>query len=114
MDSAIENNLLFFFTKLAIINQLKFFTMDGLLYTIIIGAVCGYIADVLMSDNGYGLILSIIIGVAGSFVGAWAFGELGISVGSGWISDIIKGASGAIIILFILGLIRGRGGRRRS
>ncbi len=88
--------------------------MDGLLYTIIIGAVCGYIGDVLMGDNGYGLVLSIIIGVAGSFVGAWAFNQLGIKVGSGWISDIIKGASGAIIILFILGLIRGRNSRGRS
>ena len=52
--------------------------MDGIIYTIIIGAVCGYIADVLMSDNGYGLLVSIIIGIAGSFVGTWAFGELGI------------------------------------
>jgi uncharacterized membrane protein YeaQ/YmgE (transglycosylase-associated protein family) len=80
--------------------------MDGILYTIIIGAVCGYIADVLMRDNGYGLIVSIIIGIAGSFVGSWLFGQLGISVGSGWISDIIRGASGAILILFIVGLFR--------
>lgn len=80
--------------------------MNGILYTIIIGAVCGYIADVLMRDNGYGLIVSIIIGIAGSFVGAWLFGQLGISVGSGWISDIIRGASGAILILFIVGLFR--------
>lgn len=86
---------------------------NGILYTIIIGAICGYIADVLMSDNGYGLVLSIIIGIAGSFVGAWAFGQLGISVGSGWISDIIRGASGAILILFILGLLKGTTGRRR-
>ncbi len=61
-----------------------------------------------MSKNGYGLILSIIIGIAGSFVGAWAFEQLGITVGSGWVSDIIRGASGAIIILFILGLFRKR------
>ena len=81
---------------------------SGILYTIIIGAICGYIADVLMSDNGYGLLLSIIIGIAGSFVGAWAFGQLGIKIGSGWVSDIIRGAFGAIIILFILGLFRGR------
>ncbi|MDP5093735.1 MAG: GlsB/YeaQ/YmgE family stress response membrane protein [Polaribacter sp.] len=87
--------------------------MDGIIYTIIIGAVCGYIADVLMSDNGYGLLVSIIIGIAGSFVGSWAFGELGIKVGSGVVSDIIRGASGAILILFILGLFK-RGTRRRS
>ena len=87
--------------------------MDGIIYTIIIGAVCGYIADVLMSDNGYGLLVSIIIGIAGSFVGSWAFGELGIKVGSGVVSDIIRSASGAILILFILGLFK-RGTRRRS
>ena len=33
----------------------------GLLYTIIIGAICGYIADVLMRDNGFGLIVNIIM-----------------------------------------------------
>lgn len=86
--------------------------MDNILYIIIIGAVCGYIADVLMSDNGYGLLISIIIGIAGSFVGTWAFGKLGISVGSGVFSDIIRGASGAIIILFILSLFK-RGTYRR-
>lgn len=83
-----------------------------ILYIIIIGAVCGYIADVLMSDNGYGLLISIIIGIAGSFVGTWAFGKLGISIGSGVFSDIIRGASGAIIILFILSLFK-RGTHRR-
>ena len=88
--------------------------MDGLLYTIIIGAICGYIADVLMSDNGYGLIISIIIGVAGSFVGTWVFNYFNISVGSGWISDIIKGAAGAILILFILGILKGGRNRSRS
>lgn len=84
-----------------------------ILYIIIIGAVCGYIADVLMSDNGYGLLISIIIGIAGSFVGTWAFGELGIKVGSGVVSDIIKGASGAIIILFVLSLFKRGTARRR-
>ena len=85
----------------------------GILYTIIIGAVCGYIADVLMSDNGYGLLISIVIGIAGSFVGGWAFDQLGISIGSGVVSDIIRGASGAIIILFVLGLFKRAGKRRR-
>lgn len=82
--------------------------MGGLLYTIIIGAICGYLADVVMRKYSYGLLLSIIVGIAGSFVGSWIFGQLGISIGSGWINDIITGASGAIIILFILGLVRGK------
>jgi uncharacterized membrane protein YeaQ/YmgE (transglycosylase-associated protein family) len=86
----------------------------GILYTIIIGAVCGYIADVLMRDNGFGLIINIIIGIVGSFVGTWLYGQLNvnISTGSAILNDIIVGASGAIIILFIVGILRG-GGRRR-
>ena len=86
----------------------------GILYTIIIGAICGYIADVLMRDNGFGLVVNIIIGIVGSFVGGWAFGQLGvnINVGNSILNDIIIGATGAIIILFIVGILRG-GGRRR-
>lgn len=77
-----------------------------ILYIIIIGAIAGYIADVLMRDNGFGLIINIILGIAGGFVGSWAFGYLGISIGSGWISDIIRSAAGAVLILFIVGLFR--------
>ena len=86
----------------------------GILYTIIIGAICGYIADVLMRDNGFGLLINIIIGIVGSFVGSWAFGQLGVNVnvGNAILNDIIVGATGAIIILFIVGILRG-GGRRR-
>jgi uncharacterized membrane protein YeaQ/YmgE (transglycosylase-associated protein family) len=87
----------------------------GILYTLLIGAICGYIADVLMRDNGFGLFFNIIIGVAGSFVGSWVFAKLGInfSVGQPILDDIIIGASGAIIILFIVGIFRGGGRRRR-
>tara|TARA_B110000091_G_scaffold149796_1_gene159460 strand:+ start:903 stop:1178 length:276 start_codon:yes stop_codon:yes gene_type:complete len=90
----------------------------GILYTIIIGAVCGYIADALMRNNGYGLIINIIIGIAGSYIGGWAFAQLGLTINVGYpiLNQIIIGASGAIIILFILGLIRSgsnRGSRRR-
>ena len=91
----------------------------GILYTIIIGAICGYIADALMRNNGYGLIVNIIIGIAGSYFGGWAFAQLGltINVGHTIVNQIIVGAIGAIIILFILGLLKGtrtRGKGRRS
>ena len=87
----------------------------GILYTLIIGAICGYIADVLMRDNSFGLFFNIIIGIAGSFVGKWAFGELGInfSLGQPILDDIIIGAAGAILILFVVGIFRGRGKSRR-
>lgn len=87
----------------------------GLLYTIIIGAICGYIADVLMRDNGFGLIVNIIIGIAGSFVGDWLYGQLGIKININpyWLEDIIVGATGAIVILFLVGVLRGSRAKRR-
>ncbi|MFY9242260.1 MAG: GlsB/YeaQ/YmgE family stress response membrane protein [Polaribacter sp.] len=87
----------------------------GFLYTIIIGAICGYIADVLMRDNGFGLLVNIIIGIAGSFVGDWLYGQLGlkINVSPYWLEDIIVGATGAIVILFLVGVLRGTRSRRR-
>lgn len=87
----------------------------GILYTLIIGAICGYIADVLMRDNGFGLIINIIIGIAGSFVGDWLYGELGIriNVNPYWLEDIIVGATGATVILFLLGVLRGTRAKRR-
>jgi uncharacterized membrane protein YeaQ/YmgE (transglycosylase-associated protein family) len=40
-----------------------------ILYIVIVGAIAGYIADVLMRDNGFGLIVNIILGIVGGFVG---------------------------------------------
>ncbi|MHB0756374.1 GlsB/YeaQ/YmgE family stress response membrane protein [Polaribacter sp. M15] len=87
----------------------------NILYTLIIGAICGYIADVLMRDNGFGLIVNIIIGIAGSFVGDWLYGQLGIKINVNpyWLEDIIVGATGAIVILFLVGVLRGSRSRRR-
>ena len=85
------------------------------MYTIIIGAICGYLADVLMRDNGFGLIVNIIIGIVGSFVGDWLYGELGIklNINPYWLEGIVVGATGAIIILFLVGALRGTRAKRR-
>lgn len=85
------------------------------MYTIIIGAICGSLADVLMRDNGFGLIVNIIIGIVGSFVGDWLYGELGIklNINPYWLEGIVVGATGAIIILFLVGVLRGTRAKRR-
>jgi uncharacterized membrane protein YeaQ/YmgE (transglycosylase-associated protein family) len=59
--------------------------------------------------------MNIIIGIAGSFVGSWLYGQLGIhiNVGSAIIEDIIVGATGAIVILFLVGVLRGARSKRR-
>ncbi len=76
-----------------------------ILVTLLIGAVAGWLGSVLYKGSGLGLIGNIIVGVAGSFLGFWLLGKLGLSLGTGWIAAILTGAIGAIIILFLFNLI---------
>ncbi|TSE03258.1 MULTISPECIES: GlsB/YeaQ/YmgE family stress response membrane protein [Aquimarina] len=77
----------------------------GIIITILIGAVAGWLGSLIYKGSGLGIIGNIIVGIVGSFVGSWLLGKLGVSLGSGWIGAILTGAIGAILILFILNLI---------
>lgn len=78
----------------------------GILYVIIIGAVCGWLAGNIMKGGGFGVLINIILGVVGGFVGNWLFGMLKISIGTGIINDIVTGLAGAIAVLLVAGLFK--------
>ena len=79
---------------------------------IIVGLVAGVLASLVMGGTGYGLIGDIIIGIVGAFVGGWLFSLLGVSSPFGGIAGVIFVAFiGAVVLLFILRMIRG--GTRR-
>jgi len=80
--------------------------MEGLIYFLLIGAAAGWIAGQLMKGGGFGLIVNIILGVIGAFVGGWLLGELGISVGRGLTGSLITSVIGAVVVLFVAGLFR--------
>ncbi|WP_233867961.1 GlsB/YeaQ/YmgE family stress response membrane protein [Paraburkholderia adhaesiva] len=78
----------------------------GLIAWLIIGAIAGWLAGVLVKGGGFGLIVDIIVGIVGAFIGGWLAGVLGISLGGGWIGSIITAIIGAVILLFIIRLFR--------
>jgi uncharacterized membrane protein YeaQ/YmgE (transglycosylase-associated protein family) len=84
-----------------------------ILWTIIIGFIAGVIAKFLMPGDNYepkGFILTSILGIVGAFVATY----LGQAVGwykSGESAGFVGAVVGAIILLFIYGLIAGRQGR---
>jgi uncharacterized membrane protein YeaQ/YmgE (transglycosylase-associated protein family) len=65
-----------------------------------------WLAGVLVKGGGFGLIVDIIVGIVGAFIGGWLAGVLHISLGGGWISSIITAVIGAVILLFIIRLIK--------
>ena len=85
----------------------------GIVWTIIIGFIAGVIAKFLMPGNNEpsGFILTTILGIVGAFVATYlgqALGWYHPGEGAGLIGAIV----GAIIVLFVYGLIAGR--TRRS
>jgi uncharacterized membrane protein YeaQ/YmgE (transglycosylase-associated protein family) len=81
----------------------------GLIAWLIIGAIAGWLAGVLVKGGGFGLIVDIIVGIVGAFIGGWLARALHISIGNGWIGSIIVAVIGAVILLFVIRLVR-RGG----
>lgn len=79
-----------------------------LLYVIVIGAVSGWLAGLLMKGSGNGLLWNIILGVVGSFVGGWLLGKLGvhINIGSATVNLIVTSVIGAAVLLFLGRLIK--------
>ena len=82
-----------------------------LLTWLIVGLVAGVLASLVMGGTGYGLVGDIVIGIVGAFVGGWLFRQLGVhSPMAGLAGVIFTAFIGAIVLLFVLRLIRrGRG-----
>ena len=81
--------------------------MTGILYTIIIGAVIGIIARLIKPGaDPMGWILTILLGIAGAWIGSYIAPMLGLSGGmTGFIVSIVC----AIGLLFLFEMIRRKG-----
>ena len=73
---------------------------------IVIGIFAGWIAEQIMGRN-HGLLTNLIVGVVGAFLGAFIAGALGIGFAGFWGSLIIS-AFGAVVLLFLLSLVKRR------
>ncbi len=78
--------------------------MDFILF-LIIGAIAGWIAGRVMKGRGFGIIGNLIVGVIGAFIGGFVFGLFGIAT-YGLIGSLISSLAGAIILLWIIGLVK--------
>ena len=81
-------------------------TPEVILVWLVVGAVAGWLAGVVMQGSGYGLVGDIVIGILGAIVAGYLFPTLGLHLGSGIVASIIAAAIGAIILLFVTRLVR--------
>jgi uncharacterized membrane protein YeaQ/YmgE (transglycosylase-associated protein family) len=80
---------------------------------IIIGAIAGALGKLIMpGDDPGGIIVTILLGIAGAFVGGFLASLIGLG-GGGWIWSIIIATIGAIILLAIYRAVAGGRTARR-
>ena len=81
-------------------------TIEALLIWLIVGAIAGWLAGLIVKGYGFGLIGNIVVGIIGAVIAGWLLPRLGIVIGSGFIAAIINAVIGAVILLVIIGLVR--------
>lgn len=82
------------------------------LFAILVGALIGWLASVVMkTDARQGALANIIIGIVGSALGRWLFGDVlniggAATAGSFSLIGIVWGVIGAVVLIFLLRSIR--------
>lgn len=80
--------------------------IESIVVWLIVGAVAGWIAGLVVKGAGFGLLGNIVVGIVGAVVAGWLLPQLGLRIGSGIGAAIVNGAIGGIIILVVLSLIK--------
>ena len=88
----------------------------NLVIWLVVGGVIGWIASLIMkTDAQQGIFLNVIVGIVGSVLGGWLLSPL---VGAGTLNQgdfslmgLLVSLAGAIILLFLVNLIRRRAPR---
>ena len=80
--------------------------IESLLVFIIVGAIAGWLAGLIVKGFGFGLIGNIVVGIVGALIAGWLFPRLGFTVGGGVLAAIIHSTIGAVILLVLIKLVK--------
>jgi uncharacterized membrane protein YeaQ/YmgE (transglycosylase-associated protein family) len=81
----------------------------SILAWIALGLIAGFIASRLVNRSGGTLVLDLVLGVVGSFVGGFLFTRFGAAGVSGVnLQSILVATIGAVVVLFIYHALSGR------
>lgn len=84
-------------------------TLEGIIIWCVLGAIAGLIAGKITKGSGFGVLGNIIVGIVGSFLGAWLAKILNISgaqTGQLSFASILTAIVGSIVFLFLLKFIK--------
>src|ERR1700691_859903 len=80
--------------------------VESIIIWLIVGAIAGWLAGMVVRGGCFGLIGDIVVGIIGAVIAGWLLPYLGIALGTGFIAAVIDAFIGAVILLIILRLVQ--------
>jgi uncharacterized membrane protein YeaQ/YmgE (transglycosylase-associated protein family) len=77
-----------------------------ILVFLLIGAIAGWLAGLIVRGGGFGLIGDIVVGIIGAFIAGLLLPRIGVNLGGGVIGAILGATIGAVILLLIVRLVK--------
>lgn len=77
----------------------------GLISSIIVGCLAGYIASTIRKGRGSGCLINLILGVVGSAIGNIIFAAIGLAA-TGFIGELIAAVIGACVLLWLVAKLK--------
>lgn len=81
-------------------------TLEALIIWLVIGAIAGWLAGLIVKGYGYGLVGNIIVGIVGALIAGWLLPQIGFVLVGGIVAAIINAVIGAVILLLIIGFVK--------
>lgn len=81
--------------------------MGGLIVSLIIGAIAGWLAGQLVKGHGQGLLMNVVVGIIGAVIASWLFPAVGLRLGAegSILGTIAASTLGAVILLLAIRLV---------
>jgi uncharacterized membrane protein YeaQ/YmgE (transglycosylase-associated protein family) len=79
---------------------------QSLIIWLIVGAIAGWLAGMVVKGGGFGLIGDIVVGIVGAIIAGWLLPHFNIAIGTGFVAAVIDAFIGAVILLVVVKLIK--------
>ncbi|KCZ59486.1 GlsB/YeaQ/YmgE family stress response membrane protein [Hyphomonas chukchiensis] len=81
-------------------------TLESLIIFLLIGAVAGWLAGLIVKGFGFGIVGNIVVGIVGAFIAGYLFPALNVSLGAGIVGAIIHATIGAVLLLLVVRVLK--------
>ena len=80
--------------------------VEAIVIILLVGAIAGWLAGLIVRGIGFGLIGNIVVGIVGAFIAAWLLPRIRIVIGGGIVASTINATIGEVVLLVIIALIK--------